>query len=141
MMRKYYNTYSDLPKWKAVWKSLAFADVYTCAPPRLFIPVMCLLQFCVFVHYKVSGKIIFSKLHFLKFGGIRWHSFQSCSSTECQHLPNFEQWFDSTQFGGFTNKMLTAHCCPPFILGTKTYFIFMLTLKSFKYQSVCFLLI
>ena len=68
MMRKYYNTYSDLPKWKAVWKSLAFADVYTCAPPRLFIPVMCLLQFCVFVHYRISGKIRFSKLHFLNVG-------------------------------------------------------------------------
>jgi hypothetical protein len=35
------------------WKTIPYADVYTCSPPKLFIPTVCLLQIAVLICYEV----------------------------------------------------------------------------------------
>ncbi len=53
MMLDYSNNSQTLPRWTKYWKTIAYADVYTCSPPKLFIPTMCLLQIAVWIYYEV----------------------------------------------------------------------------------------
>jgi hypothetical protein len=53
MMLDYSNNCQTLPRWTKYWKTIAYADVYTCSPPKLFIPTMCLLQIAVWIYYEV----------------------------------------------------------------------------------------
>jgi hypothetical protein len=52
-MLDYSNNSQTLPRWTKYWKTIAYADVYTCSPPKLFIPTMCLLQIAVWIYYEV----------------------------------------------------------------------------------------
>ena len=53
MMLNYYNTYPQKSRLEYYWKTIAYADVYTCSPPKLFIPTICLLQVAVWLYHDI----------------------------------------------------------------------------------------
>jgi hypothetical protein len=65
MMLNYYNNHPVMPRWKRYWKTIAYADVYTCSPPKLFIPTMCLLQIAVWIYHEIySSKNFLTPFNF-----------------------------------------------------------------------------
>ena len=53
MMLKYNNSYPHKSRLGYYWKTIGFADVISCSPPKLFIPTICLLQVAVWLYHDI----------------------------------------------------------------------------------------